>query len=324
MADDDQKDRDTKNPQAPESESEQQASASDFSQEMNGSDKASDADEPMYQASDDDEEYQFEDIEGLGTDSDSYTDDSAFLNEAAEEGVASPPGRGRFDSLDPKMLKVIRNGAFAIGGLVVIVILYKYVLSFFGGSSQQDTSQKIMPKTTAVKPEKQSPLPIYGSTTTTVTSQPKDDSNLSALKQDQARLDNEVTAIRSQLNTVSQQVIDISSKMEDIKQTMLVLSERLERQSQQMARINTVNRTSVRRAESNVPRPAKPVVEKTVFYIQAVIPGRAWLKSNDGKTITVSRGTMVPGYGAVRTINPKLGRVYTSSGRIIRFDQADS
>ena len=60
------------------------------------------------------------------------------------------------------------------------------------------------------------------------------------------------------------------------------------------------------------------------YYIQAVIPGRAWLVSSQGLTITVREGTSVPGYGIVKLIDPNQGRILTSSGRTITFSQQDS
>lgn len=52
------------------------------------------------------------------------------------------------------------------------------------------------------------------------------------------------------------------------------------------------------------------------YFVDAVIPGRAWLKAIDGSTITVALGQKVPGYGVVTLIDPYSGVVKTSTGII--------
>lgn len=55
------------------------------------------------------------------------------------------------------------------------------------------------------------------------------------------------------------------------------------------------------------------------YYVQAIIPGRAWLKNSQGQVITVGPGDPVPGYGTVTNINPQSGSVTTSTGTNIVF-----
>lgn len=50
------------------------------------------------------------------------------------------------------------------------------------------------------------------------------------------------------------------------------------------------------------------------YYVQAVIPGRAWLKNADGQILTVTQGDPVPGYGTVSLIDAQNGIVMTSTG----------
>lgn len=276
---------------------------------------------PADKSLEDDDEYHFEDLESLGTDSDSFQDDTEYLGEV-EEGATSSPGRGRLDALDPKVLTMLRNGAIAVGGLIVIVIAYKYVTSFSSKDVSKAKTKSAMtsvvpqtsPKVEAPQPVSTGSLPSFASSSSSAPSEPMD---VSALKQDQKKMEAELSSMTAKLNNVTQKMSDISNKLDSVSQTMLVLNERLERQSQQMARMRTL--------KSQASRPkTKAAVKQTVYYIQAVIPGRAWLKSDEGKVLTVNRGTEVPGYGAVRGINPKLGRIYTSSGRVIRYSEADS
>lgn len=50
--------------------------------------------------------------------------------------------------------------------------------------------------------------------------------------------------------------------------------------------------------------------------LRAVVPGRAWLVDKDGKTVTVTVGTMIQNYGKVEKIDSKSGSVVMSSGYV--------
>ena len=52
--------------------------------------------------------------------------------------------------------------------------------------------------------------------------------------------------------------------------------------------------------------------------VHAIIPGRAWLKSKDGSTITVTEGDSLERYGKVLVIDASNGVVITSSGVTLR------
>ncbi len=267
------------------------------------------------------DEYQFADLDVLGSEQDvaSLPEDEPV--ESSDEGVSSPPGRGRLSELDPKVVKLIKKGLIALGAFIVVLLIYKVFASFF---SSKPTTKKITPAASVVKTQKASktPLPIQ-TQSMPVTTTTSDDGKLSALKREQSRIENELSSIRTQMSTITQNMSDMSTKMADVKQTMLVLNERLEQQSNQMGRLQSMNRAK-RASASKPPARRAPAVAKPTYSIQAIIPGRAWLMSSQGKTLTVSRGSVVPGYGTVRLINSKVGRVFTSSGRVIQFSQADS
>jgi intracellular multiplication protein IcmG len=59
---------------------------------------------------------------------------------------------------------------------------------------------------------------------------------------------------------------------------------------------------------------ARPEVPKIAFSVQAIIPGRAWLKSDSGDTVTVAEGDMLKSYGRVTKIDPYDGIVDIDTG----------
>lgn len=61
-----------------------------------------------------------------------------------------------------------------------------------------------------------------------------------------------------------------------------------------------------------------------LYYIKAMIQGRAWLISANGRTtLTVSSGDHLPGYGMVEQIDPYQGTITTGSGVTIQYNPAD-
>ncbi len=52
----------------------------------------------------------------------------------------------------------------------------------------------------------------------------------------------------------------------------------------------------------------------TKYMVQAIIPGRAWLKSDSGETVTVAEGDLLKGYGRITKIDPYDGVVDIDTG----------
>ncbi len=69
-------------------------------------------------------------------------------------------------------------------------------------------------------------------------------------------------------------------------------------------------------ASSNIPDPViTSAPPKMIYTVQAIIPGRAWLKSESGDTVTVAEGDLLKGYGRITKIDPYDGVVSIDTGR---------
>lgn len=62
------------------------------------------------------------------------------------------------------------------------------------------------------------------------------------------------------------------------------------------------------------PPPAKTSEPRLVYTVQAIIPGRAWLKADSGDTVTVAEGDILKDYGRVTKIDPYDGIVEIDTG----------
>ena len=59
---------------------------------------------------------------------------------------------------------------------------------------------------------------------------------------------------------------------------------------------------------------AKPMEPKMAYTVQAIIPGRAWLKSDAGDTVTIAEGDVLKDFGRVTKIDPYDGVVDIDTG----------
>ncbi|OGV44093.1 MAG: hypothetical protein A3F46_10485 [Legionellales bacterium RIFCSPHIGHO2_12_FULL_42_9] len=212
------------------------------------------------------------------------------------------------------------NVRYALIGIVVIicvVVIYKFMGSVF-------SSKSVVAKATVPAPVVQpavEPTPMQQLQPAQVVPNPSGEfsQKISALEVSQASVSSDVNNLNNQINTLSTQVNELNSKIGELTQAMNTLAAQETAQSQQLSLLSARTKPIVRRVVHTVPA-AAPMY----YYIQAIIPGRAWLVSANGATMTVREGTSVPGYGVVKLIDPAEGRIVTSSGRIIAFSQQDT
>jgi len=60
--------------------------------------------------------------------------------------------------------------------------------------------------------------------------------------------------------------------------------------------------------------PSTPPEPRIGYSVQAIIPGRAWLKSESGDTVTVAEGDILRNYGRITKIDPYDGIVEIDTG----------
>ena len=115
----------------------------------------------------------------------------------------------------------------------------------------------------------------------------------------------------------------MTKKIEALDQMVVSLNNKIDSQSREVMALQAQKAPVVSKPK---PIKHKPVsqAQKTKYFLQAVIPGRAWLIAENGSTLTVRDGSLIAGYGIVRLIDPNQGRVITSSGQVIQFSQTDS
>lgn len=260
----------------------------------------------------DDEEYRFDEQDVFNPEEDDLTPTHEHPGETVAE----------------RNSPVLRNAIIAVGALIVLLIGYKIISAYRAKSNNQTIVSTPEPAKSAVaaipampasSPVVQNSAPIENPPPASPPA-PEVEQKLSDLQNNQQNIQNDLNNLSNQLSGMNQSVDNVNQKLENLVQSMNQLSQKIESQSQELAILHT--RQQPKRVVKI--KPQLPQKAPIVFYIQAIIPGRAWLIAPNGSTITVREGSKIPGYGSITLIEPRQGRVLTSSGRMIRFSPADS
>ncbi|APF02302.1 Membrane-bound metallopeptidase [Legionella pneumophila] len=259
------------------------------------------------------DEYKFAELDSYDMDQAGESDlDSQASYQSGKEGLT-------------RKKDIKRNALIAIGVVIFIMVMYKIIgWMFFSDKSKQVTSQPAIPPVTQVA----TPQPVQTIPTTPIqqvqpTTVVEDDSDLkkkvSAIEMSQQSLRSEVNALSEQINAVNNNIKNLNAQIVNLNQIIGNMSNQIARQSE------VINVLMVRTTPKKVVKISRPAVAaRVMYYIQAVIPGRAWLIGSNGSTLTVREGSKIPGYGIVKLIDSLQGRILTSSGQVIKFSQEDS
>lgn len=251
-----------------------------------------------------DDEYHFSDNDG---------------SPAYEEETTEADTTGEDDK--PKLIttsglsQLRRVALIGIAGFVILLILYK----FLGGLFSSDSGEKIKqtPSQTVSQPVEPAPSSapqpaVVASSQIASPSQPSPEvmSSLKDLQSANQNTLNSFNRLSNEIQTVSQNLSQMSGQMGQLNQNIHLLARQI--YEQQMA-------IKALKAKPKNKHVSMHKMAREKFYIQAVIPGRAWLVSEHGKTMTVAVGDTVPGYGMVKDIKAQDGAIVMSGGHIIHF-----
>lgn len=258
----------------------------------------------------DNDEYQFTELDPINP---SGVEEEQAAQESGEK--ASKP-IGMFEGNNVK-----RNAIIAVVLFISLMIVYKMVGSYFFNKKTEIAPLPNSFTSPTPPPIVEPPQPVSVMPAPSVIPTTKDSNlelKLSKMEKDQENLSSEISTVNGQMGDITSNIQALTNKITDLNRIITSLSDKLETQSQEIVRLSAKATTKPRI------HTARPVRHYLHYYVQAVIPGRAWLVATNGSTLTVREGSKIPGYGIVKLIDPNQGRVMTSSGQIIRFSQDDS
>ena len=244
-----------------------------------------------------DDDYQFEDF------------DKFEMSDEASVNTASPEVEPDRDALKPYETKKDHRKMIGIGVVLVIILGFGLNSLVNRMSSVKIAKEKVVPKpvsetvehapmSTAVpaNPMLAAPAVVVPDATSSEIDRLND--VLVAQQQTMDQMQTSINALQQTVNGFNGTLSDISQKVTDgLTKIATKAPVRPKVQSLQMA------------------EPARPI-----YTIRALVPGRAWLQSNDGQSITVINGDQVPGYGAVQDIDLNAGQVILSDGTVVGYN----
>lgn len=141
--------------------------------------------------------------------------------------------------------------------------------------------------------------------------------NQKLINQLEADYSAKINEFSAQNKALQDQMQVLSSRMAVMETQMNQLVQTLTHQAPPGIPTNTTAVSQVPVAPPTASPAASPaeIQEPKVFYsVQAIIPGRAWLRSDNGETVTVAEGDIIKEFGRVTKIDPYDGVVEINTG----------
>lgn len=278
----------------------------------------------------DDDEYHFapegEDYSSLMSESQTTPSEPASAEIKPKKSAFIPNISKILETIQPVLGLVKQNFVVRITLIVIVVLLCGGVIYKCTASHLVEKhSEKIAP-VVAIYPK--SLVPAVRSNDVILKPQAK--SQAMTGQQDNYRnLDKTQSELQAQVNALSTQMSSLTTSVGNISENLRALNTQL---SQLAAAVTNEAKLGSGLAEQMKQLQMKMVAKRfeiqpprlAQYFVQAMIPGRAWLVNAEGQTLTVTQGTAVGDYGVVRYVDTSNSQVLTSSGRTITYSLADS
>lgn len=226
-------------------------------------------------------------------------------------GAPEPPRR-------PHLFEQIKRWHIlvAIGGLIVLLGTYK-IVSFLAGRATQKQAQ-----TASAPPVVSSPAPSAKAKVAAPAAASTGVANnrIVAMEAQMADIDKKMAQEQEAITRIEGALSNMQSEMANLTSVLQGITTQL---AEQQMRAAAAQREAEAKKKAAAARQHKRVVKRRIFYLKAVVPGRAWLQAADGTTTTIGLGQTLSGYGHVVEIDAAQGFVLTSSGEVIRFNSDD-
>lgn len=282
----------------------------------------------------DEEEYFFtEDGDGGSYDMDEHTSEAASpAPESAatksKQSFSMPNLATLLNHLKPVLEVVKQNVIVRVSVIVAMVLLFAVVIYRCTAAPIVEKGSEKMTPVVATTSYPKSSIPVARSKHVILKKNLHSQTTV-AQQETSPRFDKTQAELQAQVNTLSMQISSLTNNVNSMADNLRTVSNQLS----QLA-VTVGNETKLRNnlADQLKQIQMKKVVAREIdikiprlaqYYVQAMIPGRAWIVNSDGQTLTVSQGSPVADYGIVRYVDTSNGTVLTSSGRTITYAQAD-
>jgi intracellular multiplication protein IcmG len=236
------------------------------------------------------EEYQFPEDEYVQAQSEPTSQYGDTPNSGASSGAE------RAANILNKVQELAKNRIVAV---VVVVIVLLIGLRLFGGHSKPKVQDATASATTPVA----------------AVSQP-------VVSQPNPEVQNQLSSVSQQSQTNQTAISQLQSQVQQLQNSIDSTTENKSQLTEAVAGLaQEVSKIQKHLAPAHKKKVVK--VKPVVFYLRAVVPGRAWIYGTNGRSATIALGDSVRQYGKVLGISATQGKVLTSSGKVIQFSSND-
>lgn len=195
---------------------------------------------------------------------------------------------------------------------------------------QQPVQQPVMQTSTVSQPAVTPEEPAVGqqppAVMTTTTTPPPPIAGTPVQAQTEKNIPDRVTTLEQQNNAImnlmqtqyAQKIADSELQNTQLRNQVQELNARISNMEVAFRQLTKMLRNpspaAAPRETMSAPVATRVTQPKINFTVQAIIPGRAWLKSDSGETVTVAEGDMLKGYGRITKIDPYDGIVNIDTG----------
>ena len=186
-------------------------------------------------------------------------------------------------NLSPTMKRVI----LIVIAVIVIIILFRV----FSGNKQSMPILQPAPQPVVIQPIN------------------TDSQMLSSLNASSTQTESQINKLNEQISNLQSMIDQAQANNEKLSASVAQLTTQVNNIAQQLSGV----------MQKLMPKKAHSVV----FHLRAVLPDRAWISSDHGKSLSITIGDQVPTYGTIKSIDAKNGVIETSSGRKIVYGSND-
>jgi hypothetical protein len=228
-----------------------------------------------------------------------------------EEAPASTPPSGFMGNINGR--RFIMPGAIVLA----IFLVYGFFNFYNNRNARAAEQQKMQVQEAAAKQQEVISAPAVKE----VVVQPEPSFlNNEQVTQVQAAVQQKISAVEQEISSNRDQLSSLKDAVSKAQQDISSIGQNIE----QLTGVTQQFLVEIQQLKAPKIKPKKKAVKPLpIYHIRAIVPGRVWLESADGNSVTLRVGNTLEGYGTVDVISPRQGMVLMSNGSYIQYGVND-
>jgi len=224
----------------------------------------------------------------------------------------------------------VRNALISLAVLILLIVVYQFTSGLISKKKENKEPQTAMQNTQTFEEDSSKLSSMQTQDTnlqTTSALQEELDSKTKNMNDDLAKIRIGEDAMNAKIASLNAENFKLAAEYQQLSEKVNKLSNQIDKLTSAVEdQSQSIMSLSIRKEYHPRSAPRKQVARQHYikYFVKALIPGRAWLIAENGSTLTIRAGSVIPGYGVVTMVDVSKGRVLTNSGKVIAFGQNDS